>query len=224
MATQFDQNLRLLISADGKGLSAGLQKALGEVKSFTATATNAFRTLGQVAGISIGVETLRRTVALVDSYRTLEARIRGITAETQDYAAVSERLREISRATGTQLETTVSVFQALARSGKELGATNDQMTTLTRLVQQLGVLGGASTQALGDGLRQFSQAMGAGVVRAEEFNSILENLPELAAAIAKGLNVSVAELRKMVIGGKLLSKERIRRTVRPGRRNRTAIC
>jgi hypothetical protein len=42
VATAFDQVLRLFITADGRGLSAGLQKSLGEIKNFGSTAQRAF--------------------------------------------------------------------------------------------------------------------------------------------------------------------------------------
>lgn len=213
MAT-FDQVLKLLITADGRGLSAGLTKATGELKNFGATAqrnlqvvANGFRSLGAFAGVSLAGLGTREILATADSYSLLEARIKGITAETNDYAAVSAQLRDIAKSTGTELDATVTVFQSLARTRGDLGATNAQMLQLTRLVQQLGVLGGASTSALQNGLLQFSQAMGEGIVRAEEFNSILTNLPELAKAIRDGLGKSNAELRQMVKSGQLLSKD-----------------
>lgn len=201
---------RILLTADGRQAAAELtrmQVAIARLGDTATSVVGGFRTLGAVVGVSFGVDLLRRTIATADAYRTLEARIRGITAETGDYLKVSEDLREVSRLTGTQLETTVSVFQSLARSSKELGATNTQMVTLTKLVQQLGVIGGTSTAAMQDGLRQFSQALAGGIVRAEEFNSIVDSLPEVANAIAKGLGVGQGELRKMVVTGQLLSKD-----------------
>jgi tape measure domain-containing protein len=198
---------RILIKADGAdSAAAALKKLDGSMASLGRSAESVVNTL-RGFGLVLGVEGARRALAAADSYKTLEARIKGITAETGDYVKVSDELREVSRSTGSQLETTVSVFQSLTRSSKELGATNTQMITLTRLVQQLGVIGGASTSAMQAGLLQFSQAMAAGTIRAEEFNSILENLPELANAIARGLGVSTGELRKMVISGRLLSKD-----------------
>jgi tape measure domain-containing protein len=198
---------RILIKADGaSGAAAAIKKLDTSMASLGKSAETVVNTL-RGFGLVIGVEGVRRALAAADSYKTLEARIKGITAETGDYIKVSEDLRDVSRLTGSQLETTVSVFQSLARSSKELGATNTQMITLTRLVQQLGVIGGTSTAAMADGLRQFSQAMAGGVVRAEEFNSIVDSLPEVANAIAKGLGVGLGELRKMVVSGRLLSKD-----------------
>jgi len=50
----------------------------------------------------------------------------------------------------------------------------------------LGIIGGASTVTLLGGATQFGQAMAGGVVRAGEFNTIVENIPEVAQAFARG--------------------------------------
>jgi tape measure domain-containing protein len=209
-----DSRLSVLIDGQTGGLQAALGRASREVQNFGNSTKSAltglsvsFRQLGQIAGGIFSAQTLRSALQTADAYTQLEARVRGITKSTGDFVQVFEGLKRISQDTGARLEDTVSVFQALARSSRELKATNAQMLVLTGLVQKLGVLGGASTTALSAGLLQFSQAMAAGVVRAEEFNSILENLPELANAIAAGLGKSVGELRKMVLAGKLFSRD-----------------
>ena len=47
--------------------------------------------------------------------------------------------------------------------------------------------------------------MAGGIVRAEEFNSIIENTPEIARAIAAGMGVSMGQLRQDMLAGKLTS-------------------
>ncbi len=74
-------------------------------------------------------------------------------------------------------------------------------------MQQLGIISGASQGAMSAGLLQFGQAMAAGVVRAEEMNSLLENIPEVANRIAKGMGMTVGQMRAAVLEGKLLSKD-----------------
>jgi len=153
---------------------------------------------------------LRSAIAVLkdaDAYGVLQQRIKTATKATGDYAQVSGELQEISTANGVALRDTVSLFQNLARTAPELNATNDEILTLTNLVQQLGVIGGSTQSQLSSGLLQFSQGLAGGVFRAEEFNSIIENIPELAARIAKGLGKSTGELRRAVIEGKVLSTD-----------------
>ncbi|MGN7611886.1 tape measure protein [Magnetococcales bacterium HHB-1] len=183
------------------------QNATRELNSLDRRLAGGFRALGDMAANLPFLDVAGQLIMQADAYRTLQTRIRTATKETHDYAEVSQRLLEISNRTGTALEETVSVFQSLARAAPELGATNEQMLILTETVQQLGVIGGATPEGMKYGLLQFSQGLSAGIFRAEEFNSILENLPEVAVRIAKGMGKTVGELRKMVLDGKVLSND-----------------
>jgi hypothetical protein len=166
-----------------------------------------FRMLGAtLATLGIGV-IAKQLADTADKMRLLEARTinasKGIALGTQNF----EALKKVAISTGTSLEGIVTVFQRISNTKNSIGATNAEMLTLTDTVSKLGVLSGASGEAIKNSLVQFSQAMAGGIVRAEEFNSIVENTPEIAIKIAEGLGVSMGKLRLMVIEGKLLSKD-----------------
>jgi len=156
-----------------------------------------------IAG-GIAVKEILRTA---DQYNVLQARIKQATKATGDYAAVSRELFRISQQTGASLKDTTDVFQRLSLAATNLGSSNKDLLQLTATVEKLGVLGGASTSALNAGLMQFGQAMGSGIVRAEEFNSLIENIPLVAKKIADGMGMTTAQLRTLVIDGKILSKD-----------------
>lgn len=178
----------------------GVDRTLGNLAR---TAAFGGRALGGLAGAA----GLAQLAELSDQYNALNIRIRTATKETGDYNIVQKELISLSAQTGAGLADTVDTFQALGRVREDIGATNTQMLGLTRTVQQLGVIGGSSTEAMRFGLRQFNQAIAAGTFRAEEFNSIVENLPELALRIADGFNKTTGELRQMVLDGELLSED-----------------
>lgn len=165
------------------------------------------RRLGAAAAAYFTLQTAKRIIADADAYKLLQARLKNATEATGDYAAVSESVYDISQKNGVALATTVGLFQSLARTAPELGVTNDEILKLTNAVQQIGSISGASTANMTAGLTQFSQAMAGGVLRAEEMNSILENIPELANRIAKGMGLTTGQLRLAVVDGKVLSKD-----------------
>lgn len=164
----------------------------------------------RLAAAATAYFTLQGAVHLLreaDAYKQLQARIKIATQATGDYNKVSAELSRISKENGVALESSVGLFQSLARTAPELGVTNKQVIRLADSVQKLGAISGTSRANMQAGLMQFSQAMAAGVVRAEEFNSILENIPELANRIAQGMGKTVGQLRQMVLDGELLSKD-----------------
>lgn len=175
-------------------------------KQTDALASSIKRATAAAAGY-LTLRTALRLVAEADAWRLLQARVRNATRETGDYVRVSRELYSTSQRNGTALESTVSLFQSISRSGKELNATNSEILKFTDLVQKSGRISGASQSAQANGLLQLGQGLAAGVLRAEEMNSVLENIPDVAQRIADGLGLSVGQLRLAVVDGKILSKD-----------------
>ncbi|KFX81293.1 membrane protein, partial [Ralstonia solanacearum] len=84
-----------------------------------------------------------------------------------------------------------------------LGGEQQQALTITESISQALRISGASANETQSALLQFGQALSAGVLRGEEFNSVVENSPRLAQALADGLNVPIGRLRKMAEEGRL---------------------
>lgn len=191
------------IANSGDKATASLKKVEGQSASLT-RASNLLKTaLMGVAG-SFGV---LQALKIADSYQLLMARVQGVTRATGDYIRISNELFSISQRTGTALEANVQLFQRVTIGARELGKTNSEVLALSETINKLGLLGGASTTALAAGTMQFSQAMAGGILRAEEFNSIMENIPEVGAAIAKGMDLTVGGLRQAVLSGKVLAND-----------------
>lgn len=167
----------------------------------------AFRALSVAAIAYYTIQAAIKSLRMADEFIQLEQRIKTATQATGDFARVNQQLFDTAQDTGTALRDTVSTFQRLALARRELQATNDQILTVTKTVQQLGALSGASTTAMQAGLLQFGQAMSSTVVRAEEFNSLVENLPAVVDRIAIGMGMTTGELRQAVIEGRVLSRE-----------------
>ncbi|WP_180113477.1 tape measure protein, partial [Acinetobacter sp. YH12073] len=74
---------------------------------------------------------------------------------------------------------------------------------LTETVSKAVAISGASTQAAEAALTQFGQALASGTLRGEELNSILEQTPALAKAIAQGMGITVGQLRSVAAEGKI---------------------
>ncbi|MGQ0160146.1 tape measure protein, partial [Klebsiella pneumoniae] len=116
-------------------------------------------------------------------------------------------LSAIASQTGSGLYETEKLWESLTTSLKETGATNAQVLSLTSTLQKIGTIGGSSAEEMSNALRQFGQSMAKGVIQAEEFNSVIEQMPELARQIAAGLGISIGDLRKRMLEGKLTAQD-----------------
>ncbi|APV42142.1 hypothetical protein PFAS1_23495 [Pseudomonas frederiksbergensis] len=115
-----------------------------------------------------------------------------------------------AQASRQSLETTASVFQRVAQNGKQLGLSFADVASITETIAKSVALSGASAQAAEAALTQFGQALASGALRGDELNSIMEQTPALAQTIARGLGVSVGQLRAMGAEGELTSEKLIK--------------
>ena len=149
----------------------------------------------------------KEAIATADKIDILRDRVKDATRESGGFEKVWKEITATAIETGSSIENNVELFQRLSIAAEDLGASNLSILKLNNTVQKLGILSGASTSALAAGTTQLAQGLGNGVLRAEEFNSIIENIPAVANAIAKSLGKSTAELRNMVMAGQVTSKQ-----------------
>lgn len=151
----------------------------------------------------VAVNSLKNLQALSEEFTVLAARINKLSANADVGAQTYGRLLAISSNTGSDLGTAVKTWESLTGTLKEMGKTNDDIVGVTDTLLKMGSIGGSSTEEMKNGLRQLGQSFAGGIVRGEEFNSVLENIPEVARQIAKGMGISFSELRASMLAGKL---------------------
>ena len=157
---------------------------------------------GAIAGI-VSAQALMNLQKLSEQFTLLESRVKRLSASAEDARTNYAALVQISSAGGSDLTTTIKLWESLTASLVSLGVTRDQVLSLTDTLQKIGKIGGSSAEEIGSALRQFSQAVAGGTLRAEEFNSIIEQMPELGRKIADGLGIPFGELRQQMLDGKL---------------------
>ncbi|HFN3682346.1 TPA: tape measure protein [Enterobacter hormaechei] len=205
------------IEADVSGLLKAQGKANKSLDSIGNSATNAAKkmdelqtNINRVAGAiaaSLVVDWGKAFLVAADNMSQLNARIERLTGSATTASQTMQNLIRISSATGGSLQDTAKLWETLSTALRDTGATNGQIIQLTETLQKIGRIGGSSTEEMANALRQFGQSISSGTVRAEEFNSILEQMPELARQIAAGMGVSIGELRQLMLDGKLTAED-----------------
>lgn len=145
-----------------------------------------------------------------DQYMSLTARIKVATQETGNFAQAMSGIHQVAISTNSNLENTANLFSRLNTVAQDMGMTTQQTLDLTKTITQAIQIGGGSAEASEAAIQQFIQAMQGGVLRGEEFNSIMENGYPLAETLAKGLGRTTGELRKMAENGELTSERVIK--------------
>ncbi|WP_312102081.1 tape measure protein [Acinetobacter venetianus] len=174
---------------------------------FSSLRTGATLLVGALAAIGVGLG-VREIAEAADSYAMLSAKIQQSTKDSGNFQQAIASVHQIALQTNSTLDATAGLFTKLNIVAKDMGQTQQYALDMTSTVTKAIQLGGGSAQASEAAVQQFIQAMQGGVLRGEEFNSIMENGYGLAEALAKGLGVTTGELRKMAEAGEL-SAERV---------------
>lgn len=215
-ATTASKTLDDLESSTNKATSA-----LGKLDKNARTAGSGMKNAGGAASglktqmtalagaisVSLVIEWGKRFLEVADNMTQLQARIARLSTDAKTANETFSTLANIASTTGASLSDTTKLWETLTSSLKEAGATNAQVLNLTDTLQKIGRIGGSSTEEMANALRQFGQSIASGTIRAEEFNSILEQMPELARQIAAGLGISMGELRARMLDGKLTAED-----------------
>lgn len=191
-------------------LDKGARNAGSGMKNAGGAASGLKTSMSMLAGaisVSLIIEWGKRFLEVADNMTQLQARIARLSADAKTANETFSTLANIASTTGASLSDTAKLWETLTSSLKEAGATNAQVLNLTDTLQKIGRIGGSSTEEMANALRQFGQSISSGTIRAEEFNSILEQMPELARQIAAGLGISMGELRARMLDGKLTAED-----------------
>ena len=151
----------------------------------------------------ISIQALMKLQQLSEEFTLLQARVTRLSSSSEEGARSFQQLVGIASATGASLGDTVNLWQQLTATLKTVGATNSDVNRLVMTLQKIGAIGGSSAQEMANALRQFMQSVASGRIQAEEFNSVLEQMPELARQIADGMGIPFNELRQLMLAGKL---------------------
>lgn len=167
------------------------------------------RSLAGAFGAFAGTQLIRGSVQLIDAATAIGNSLRVAGLEGEELTKVYDRLFASAQQNAAPIQSLAQLYGRVAIVQNELGASTEELLNLTDTVAKALRVAGTDAQSASGALLQLSQAMGSGVVRAEEFNSILEGALPLAQAAAAGLEEaggSVAKFRQLVVEGKISSE------------------
>ena len=172
--------------------------------------------LGRMTSIS---RALNFMVA-IQALRQMSNLMSGLIKSGDDYIQTMARLKTIEDGSKTGQELQDSIMAAAQRSRTGFGImadsvaklrsqageafkSNDEAIAFAEQLNKLYKIGGASLEQQKAGTLQITQALASGVLRGDEFNSMMENAPLVAQKLARHLGVSVGQLRGMAKDGQL---------------------
>lgn len=208
------QESRLVIVIDAKNAERNARNLGNELDSIERKGDFATKSMDglsvatrQLAGYMAGLVTISTAISKMDAYTGLQNRLKLVTNNQTELNKATEDTFRIAQKTYSAWDSVLQVYQRFSDNAKTLNLTMDDTARLTETVSKAVAISGASASAADAALVQFGQALASGTLRGEELNSVMEQTPALAKAIAKGMGITVGELRSVAAEGKITSQE-----------------
>lgn len=178
------------------------------------------------AGVNTSNELVDTVKRLALAYLSMQS-VQKVLDVSDELAMTTARLNTMNQAfneingTATETDTIVKQIYASAQNARgsfgdmaavvakfgnnarDAFASQDEVIAFANLIQKQMTIAGASTQKASNAMLQLSQALGSGVLRGDELNSIFEQAPNLIQSIADYLDVPIGKIREMAQDGQL---------------------
>ncbi len=153
------------------------------------------------AKLVTGALSINQVINYADSWTDLQNRMKLVTNSTEALNKATNDVYTIAQKTYQSLDATAQVYQRFSDNAERLGINQQKVAELTETVSKAVSLSGTSAAAAATGLTQFGQALAAGQLRGQDLNSVIEQIPGLAQAIAEGMGISMGELKQRAQDG-----------------------
>lgn len=174
----------------------GLAGVLGIAKAAFAGFAGAF-TVGAVA--QMGREVLR----IADSITNLNTQLRLSEGTAVGAANAYDALFAVAQRARVNFTDLGNTYAQIKRATDGLGLSSADTLRVTETLAKAITISGTSASAASAAMVQLSQGLASGTLRGEELNSIMEQTPRIARALADGLGVSIGQLRELGASGQL---------------------
>lgn len=187
-----------------------MQEQTEKARSSAGGLENAFRKAAGILATVATVQTLKNVLDTSDELTATTARLEmmnngfesvgGNLKSTSDLFNLVYASAQDARGSFADMSAVVAIF---GNNAKDAFSSSAEVVDFANLVQKEMVIAGASTTEASNAMLQLSQALGSGVLRGDELNSIFEQAPNLIQEIANYLEVPIGEIRQMASEGQI---------------------
>lgn len=165
--------------------------------------SNLVSAIKRMAGAYLSIQTAGKILQTSDEITQTTSRLNMMNDGLQSTADLYNMVYVAANDARGSLGDMASVVARFGNNAKDAFSSSAEVVQFANLVQKQMTIAGASTQEAANAELQLSQALGSGVLRGDELNSIFEQAPNLIQNIADYLNVPIGKIRSMAQDGEL---------------------
>lgn len=201
-ASAYSRTMERLSSAANRVITP-LRNNIERNRSLSSSALGAAGGVRQLAAALLGIQGVRGLVTLADNLTSITARLDMMNDGLQATAELNQMIMDSANRTGGAYQETADLVGKLGVLAGNAFSSSAEIVAFAEQVNKLMAIAGTSTYGAAAAMLQLTQAMSSGVLRGEELNSVLEQAPTIAQAIAEYLGVNVGQLREMASEGEI---------------------
>lgn len=174
-----------------------------KINEGTANADNLMNTIKSAVATYATVQTVGVVFDLSDTLTSTTARLSMMNDGVQTTSELINMVYAAAQDTRGSFDQMADVVARFGNNARDAFGSSEEVVAFADLIQKQMTIAGASTQEAANAELQLSQALGSGVLRGDELNSIFEQAPNLIQNIADYLDVPIGRIREMAADGEL---------------------
>lgn len=198
------------VASSAQQVTAGLSDATQQQSRFNREVAEAENALGGVLGTITGIagaylslQGVQQLLGTSDMVSNTTARLNMVNDGLQTTKELQDMIFASAERSRASYQDTADLVANLGLRAPEAFADNKQALLFGENLNKMFTIAGASQMEMASASLQLTQALGSGVLRGEEFNAVFEAAPNVIAAIAKYMGVTIGEMRGMAEDGEL---------------------
>ena len=188
-------------------VSSSINEAEAEQQSFNNSVNSGSSAMGGLVGKAIAIASaymgIGKLMNMSDEITLTTARLNMMNDKVQTTPELLNMVYQSAQNARGSLTDMTDVVARFGNNAKDAFSSSREVVDFANLVQKQMTIAGAGTQEASNAMLQLSQALGSGVLRGDELNSIFEQAPNLIQSVATYMDVPIGKIREMAQEGKL---------------------
>jgi tape measure domain-containing protein len=185
--------------------SAQTDASFNKLKSATDGLANAFAGLAAGAAAFNAQRIATSFIATANAADGAQRRIKLVSQGFDDYRSVLEVARSAATRFGLSQTQAASAIADIYTRLRPVGFQLNEINAIYEGFNTAVRLSGVSAEAASTAFLQLSQGLGSGTLQGDELRSVLEQMPAIAQAIAKEMDINVGSIKEFGSQGKITS-------------------
>lgn len=174
-----------------------------EISAGTQQANELTNTIKRAVAAYVSIQTVGKALNISDELVQTTSRLNMMNDGVQTTAELVNMVYAVAQDARGSFSQMADVVARFGNNAKDAFSSSEEVVAFADLIQKQMTIAGASTQEAANAELQLSQALGSGVLRGDELNSIFEQAPNLIQNIADYLDVPIGKIREMAADGEL---------------------